>query len=403
MAKLDEQDGNLRRHWTLDPDVAYLNHGSFGACPIEVLAAQQELRARLERQPVRFFVRELEGLLDAARRELAAFLGADAEGLAFVNNATSGVNTVLRSLDWGPGDELLTTDHEYNACRNALNYVAERSGAKVVVARIPFPIDSPDQALEALLAAVTPRTRLALFDHVTSQTGLLLPAKQAVHELAQRGVETLVDGAHAPGMLELDLRGLGATYYTGNCHKWLCAPKGAAFLYVTEERRESIRPLVISHGANAPTIERPRFRHEFDWMGTDDPTPALCVPEAIRFIDSLLPGGWPAVRRRNRGLVLQGRKLLCEALHLPAPAPDAMIGSLASLPLPAGSPDPPRSALYADPLQDALLARGIEVPVIPWPSPPRRLLRISAQLYNRIDEYELLADALGDALTERRA
>jgi len=387
-----------RRHWTLDPEIAFLNHGSFGACPLPVLRAQQELRDRLERQPVRFFVRDLEGLLDAARRELASFLGADPESLAFVTNATTGVNSVLRSLQWNEGDELLTTDHEYNACRNALDFVAQRSGAKVVVAKIPFPIGSSDEALEALLACVTKRTRIALFDHVTSQTGMVLPVEAAVREFHARGVETLVDGAHAPGMLTLDLNALQPTYYTGNCHKWLCAPKGAAFLHVSSERRPDIRPLVISHGANAPDSERPRFRHEFDWVGTDDPTAALCVPEAIRFMGSLLPGGWPALREQNHQLAIAGRKLLCETLGIETPCPDSMIGCLASLPLPAGSPAPPKSALYADPLQDALLARGFEVPVIPWPAPPQRLIRISAQIYNRPEQYELLARSLGEVL-----
>ena len=389
---------DLRRHWTLEPDVAFLNHGSFGACPLPVLQAQQDLRQRLERQPVRFFVRDLEGLLDAARRDLASFLGADPESLAFVNNATTGVNSVLRSLTWNKGDELLTTDHEYNACRNALDFVAERSGAKVVVAKIPFPIGSSDEALEALLACVTERTRLALFDHVTSQTGMVLPVEAAVREFHARGVETLVDGAHAPGMLPLDLNALQPTYYTGNCHKWLCAPKGAAFLHVSSKRRPDIRPVVISHGANTADTERPRFRHEFDWVGTDDPTAALCVPEAIRFMGSLLPGGWPALREQNHQLAIAGRKLVCEALGIEAPCPDSMIGCLASLPLPAGSPAPPKSALYADPLQDALLARGIEVPVIPWPAPPQRLIRISAQIYNRPEQYELLARSLGEVL-----
>ena len=398
MSEVRDSGVDFAKNWTLDPDVAFLNHGSFGACPRPVLQAQQRLRERLERQPVRFFVRDLEGLLDAARRELAGFLGADAENLAFVSNATTGVNSVLRSLKWNAGDELLTTDHEYNACRNALDFVAERAGAKVVVAKIPFPIASPDEALEALLTRVTERTRIALFDHVTSQTGLVLPVEQAVREFHARGVETLVDGAHAPGMLPLELSTLGATYYTGNCHKWLCAPKGAAFLHVSRERRDEIRPVVISHGANAPRSDRPRFRHEFDWVGTDDPTAALCVPEAIRFMESLLPGGWPALREQNRRLVLTGRKLLCEALGIEAPCPDSMIGTLASLPLPAGSPDPPTSALYADPLQNELLARGIEVPVIPWPAPPQRLIRISAQIYNRHEQYEQLARSLSEIL-----
>lgn len=389
---------DLARHWTLDPDVAFLNHGSFGACPRLVLARQAELRADLERQPVDFFVRRYEGMLDQARQDLAKFLVADPEGLVPVSNATTGVNAVLRSLGFEPGDELVVTDHEYNACRNALEFVAGRHGARVRVARIPFPIDDAGRILDRILAEVGPKTRLVLVDHITSQTGLVVPLEELAPELARRGIEVLVDGAHAPGMLPLDLGALieaGVTYYTGNCHKWLCAPKGAGFLYVREDRREAVRPVVISHGANTPRPGRSRFHTEFDWVGTDDPTAFLSMPAALHFIRSLLPGGWPEVREHNRRLVLAGRKHLCEALEIDPPAPESLIGSLASLPLPDGSPEPPKSALYADPLQERLLAEhGIEVPIVPWPAPPKRLIRISAQLYNHEDQYRKLAAVL---------
>ena len=392
-------DPGLRRHWRLDPDVRYLNHGSFGACPAPVLERQRLLREEMERQPVQFLARELEARLDAARRQLAGFVGAAAEDLVWVSNATTGVNAVLRSLDLRPGDELLTTDHEYNACRNALDFAAEQTRARVVVVAVPFPIASADDVVERLLDAVTQRARIALLDHVTSQTGLVLPIGRLVRELAERGVDTLVDGAHAPGMLDLDLEAIGAAYYTGNCHKWMCAPKGAAFLHVRRDLQPEVRPVVISHGANSPRTDRSRFLIEFDWVGTDDPTAVLCVPEAIRFMAGLLPGGWPEVRERNRRLVLQGRDLICRALGIDPPCPDAMIGALAAMPLPPGSTDPPTSALYTDPLQEVLLERwGIEVPVIPWPAPPARLIRISAQLYNRPEEYGLLANALESLL-----
>ena len=394
-------DLDLRQHWGLDPEITFLNHGSFGACPLAVLEHQRQLRERMERQPVQFLARELEPLLDEARAELASFLGAAAEDLAWLSNATTGVNAVLQSLAFGPGDELLTTDHEYNACRNALEHAAGRSGATVVVAPVPFPLGSPDEVVDAVLSRVTARTRLALIDHVTSPTGLVLPIERLVRELAGRGVETLVDGAHAPGMLELSLDELGAAYFTGNCHKWLCAPKGAAFLHVRRDRRNRVRPLVISHGANSPRRDRSRYHLEFDWTGTDDPTAWLSVPAAIRFMGGLVEGGWPELRRRNRRLALQARDELCRALGVEPGCPDEMVGSMAALPLPPGAPGSTTSALYTDELQSALLRRfQIEVPIIPWPAPPARLVRISAQVYNRPEQYRRLAAALVELLAD---
>lgn len=386
------------RFWSLDPAVTFLNHGSFGACPLTVLLAQAGLREQLEREPVSFFVREFEQLLDAARSQLAKFVGADPAELAFVPNATTGVNAVLRSLKFESGDELLTTDHEYNACRNALDFIADRTGARVVVAKIPFPIDSPEQVVEAVVERVSAKTRLALLDHVTSQTGLIFPIQQLVSQLAERGVDTLIDGAHAPGMVPLNLREIGATYYTGNCHKWLCAPKGAAFLYVRLDKQPAIRPLTISHGANSPRSERSRFQLEFDWMGTDDPTAYLCVPEAIRFMGSLLPGGWLELMARNRDMALAARQLLCEALGVSLPCPAQMIGSMAVVPLPDSLPDIVKTKLIP-PLQNALWERfKIEVPVIPRAVAPKQLIRISAQLYNTRQQYEYLARVLVDLL-----
>jgi isopenicillin-N epimerase len=382
-------------HWTLDPQVDFLNHGSFGACPRPVLEAQSELRARMERQPLQFLARDLEGLLDDARRALARFVGADPDDLAFVPNATTGVNTVIRSLELQPGDELVATDHSYNACLNALRWY-EKQGVKVAIAKVPWPIAGPWQVVDAVLGAVTDRTRLALIDHVTSPTGLVFPVQEIVRRLDQRGIDTLVDGAHAPGMLPLNVREIGAAWYTGNCHKWLCAPKGAAFLQVRRDRQQGLRPLVISHGANSARTDRPRFRLEFDWSGTDDPTPFLCIPYALRFLGALLPGGWPELMERNHALAARGRRLLCDALRIEAPAPDQMLGSLASVPLPdfAGA-IPPAGGVPWHPLQKALLEKhGIEAPVMNFPAAPKQLIRISAQIYNSEAQLARLAAAL---------
>ena len=381
--------------WPLDPGIAFLNHGSFGSCPRAVLELQQRLRERIERQPVQFFMRDLEALVDAARAMLAQFVGTDTDDLVFVPNATVGVNTVLRSLRFAPGDELLVTDHEYNACRNALQHAAERNGAQTVVVPIPFPLRSAQQIVDAILQRVTPRTRLALIDHVTSQTGLVMPIEALVRELQARGIDTLVDGAHAPGMVPLDLRRIDAAYYTGNCHKWLCAPKGAGFLRVRRDRQHDVRPLVISHGANSERTDRSRYLIEFGWTGTGDPTAALCVPEALRFIGALLPGAWPEVMQRNRELALAARKTLCEALSIDPGAPEELIGTLVSVPIRDAQHARAPDALHLDPLQERLLEEhAIEVPVIHWPRWPKRLLRISAQLYNSLPQYERLAAAL---------
>lgn len=393
---MDTNDTDFARHWTLDRSVHFLNHGSFGATPRVVLEAQRALQDRMERQPLRFFIRELEALMDAARATLGELIGAGADDIAFVPNATAGVNTVLRSLIFKPGDELVVTSHEYNACKNAIDAAADRTGARVVVAKIPYPIASPDEAVDAVLAVVTDKTRLVLIDHITSQTALVLPVERVARAMAERGIDVLIDGAHAPGMVPLDLRAINAAYYTGNCHKWLCAPKGAAFLYVRPDRQALIRPLSISHGANSPRTDRSRFRIEFDWTGTDDPTAHLCISESIRFLQSLVPGGLPEVMRRNREKALTARARLATVLGVDLPCPDSMIGAIATLPLPDGTPGASTSPFFLDPLQDALLETySIEIPVIPWPAPPKRLIRISAQIYNTEADYE----ALGAALT----
>ena len=394
---------DLAALWPLDPAVTFLNHGSYGACPKAVLEHQAALRAELEAEPVLFLGRNLEARLDAARARLAAFLGADPDDLAFVTNATGGVNAVLRSLSFAAGDEVLTTDHAYAACKNTLDYVAGRSGVKVNVAVVPFPLASPDEVVAAVLAKVTPKTRLALLDHITSPTALVLPIAKLVRELAARGIDALVDGAHGPGMVPLDLNALGAAYYTGNCHKWLCTPKGSAFLWVRRDRQAAVHPLTISHGHTGEREGRTRFRLEFDWMGTSDPTAWLTVPMAIDYLGALLPGGWPALMARNRALVLEGRALLCAAAGSPPVCPEEMVGSIASVRLP-DSPLKKPAWRQPDPLQPRLFGEwGIEVPIMRWPAAPKRLIRISAQLYNRREQYVRLAGGLAKELAAEPA
>ena len=375
--------------WSLDPSVIYLNHGSFGACPSAVLDAQAALRQEMEREPVDFLVAALPSRLNAAREALAAFLTAEPADLVFVPNATAGVNAVLRSLPLAPGDELLVTNHTYAACRKTVDFVAERSGARMVTANLPFPCHNEDEIVSSVLNCVSARTKLALIDHVTSPTALVLPAARLVSELQTRGIDTLVDGAHAPGMVPLGLSELGAAYYTGNAHKWLCAPKGAAFLHVRRDRQALLHPTVISHGYSAG------FQAEFDWTGTFDPTPWLCIPEALRYIGGLLPGGWPQVMAVNRALTLQARSVLLESSGADAPCPEAMIGSMASMPLPPAAVGSPAHRLDCAGLHAWFRERGVETWLHPHPVP---LLRISAQLYNDLDQFTRLSDLLGQAL-----
>jgi isopenicillin-N epimerase len=363
------------------------------------LEAQNEWRRQFEFRPVEF-VRALPARLDEVRQQVGPFLGVSPEDLVFVRNATEGVNAVLRSLSFQPGDELLTTNHTYAACNNALRFIAERAGATVRAVEVPFPLTSAAEVVEAISRGVTQRTRLALIDHVTSPTGLVFPITNIVRVLRELGVETLVDGAHAPGMVDLNIEAIGAAYYTGNFHKWLCAPKGAGLLWVRPDLQSRILPPVISHGFSAPLESR--YRALFDWTGTQDPSPWLCIPDALRVMADLVPGGWKRVQQQNHALALQARDVLCASLGVAAPAPDSMLGALAAVPLPSAlDPDSDALSLYTK-----LVERGFETLVMPWPTPTSstgptpggRVLRVSAQLYNTLDDYQRLAKVLGELL-----
>jgi isopenicillin-N epimerase len=377
--------------FVLDPSLVFLNHGSFGACPKRVLDAQTEIRARMEADPIGFFERELPERLDAARIAVAKIVSADPEGFAFVRNASSGVNAVLQSFPLAKGDAVLTTDHAYPACRNALAHWAERAGAELVVAKVPFPLTHEDEVVDAITRATTPRVKLALIDHVTSPTGLVLPIERIVSALEERGVAVLVDGAHAPGMVPLAIDRMAPSFYTGNFHKWLCAPKGAAMLWVRADRRAGLHPTSISHGYTSQECSpsRSRFHEEFDWTGTDDPSAPLCVPFAAEVMAEM-SGSLGKLAEENRALALTARRLLAEGLGVPLPAPDSMIGSLASIPIPPRTDE----GTGRDPLYLALFEQRIRVPIFPWPGPRDRVLRVSAQRHNDLSQYETLLAAV---------
>lgn len=417
-------------HFALDRSVVFLNHGSFGSVPVAVAAEQERWQRRMESEPIRWFVSELEPALDAARERMAAFVGCDADGFAFVANATAGVSTVARSLDLKPGDELLTSTHEYNACNNALRHVARHSGAAVVSVPLPYPVTGPDEIVSLLTAAVTARTRFVLVSHITSPTGLILPVERLIPALrdaaraagAER-MEIMVDGAHVPAHLPVKVGQLACDYYTGNFHKWLCAPKGSAFLWVAPDKRQAVHPLVISHGANADRPSRTRFRLEFDFLGSMDYSPFLATPAAIDFLAGLHPNGvWGAVNH-CRGMVAQAREHLADLLGTPSPAPPEMFGTMAAVLLPPHDGDRTarllaRPTAYHDALQDRLVDRwGLQVPVIrmaelpprpgvaavPQPAGPSgvaRWVRLSAAIYNHPEQYRYLGRALQAELAE---
>ena len=393
--------------WALDPTVTFLNHGSFGACLRAILEVQRGWRDKLEMNPVRLLGRDLEDLLDWSRSEIGGFVGASADDLALMPNATAGINTILRSLRWKAGDEVLATDHSYNAALNALRFAAAGSSTRVVLARIPFPIESPDQAFDAIMAAVTPHTKLAMIEHVTSPTALIFPIERIVPALAEKGVDVLVDGAHGPGMVPLKIADLAPAYYAGTTHKWVCAPKGTAFLYVRRDRQATIKPLAISHGASDTRTDRSRFRLDFDWTGTFDPAAWLTIPAAIDGLGEMLPGGWPSVIAANTELTAKARAMLAAALHTEVQSPDSMTGSMASLRLPGGPWSRAEVLRRMEMIESALRGRHFEVPLMPWPSPwlvdsgdlPEStefelLVRISAHVYNYLGQYERLASIL---------
>lgn len=377
----------IRPEFFLDPEIAFLNHGSFGAVPRAVLAAQDDWRRRIERQPVSFLVRELPPALRQAAEVLGAFVGADGCDIVFVDNVTAGINAVLRSLELAPGDEVLHTSHGYGAINKAIRFACAQAEAIAVEARVPFPIAGGAQVAEAVAAALSPRTRLAVIDHVTSPTALVLPIERLIALCRERGVAVLIDGAHGPGMLPLDLTRLGADYYTGNCHKWLFAPKGTGFLWVAPERQAALKPLVISWGHGDG------FTKGFDWPGTRDFSGWLALPAAVEFLEGL---GAERLRAHNNDLAAGAAEMLQETWRVEPAAPPDLLAAMRTIALP-GDLSPSRA--LADRIHDALVdAHRVEVPVLEFAG--RIWLRISAQCYNTFADYERLVQALPKVLAQ---
>ncbi len=369
-----------------------LNNGSYGLTPAVVRDAQIELQRRLEEDPVRFFKADLEDYSDDTRRAIAAFTRVDASDIALVPNGTFAVATVLNNLDLNPGDEILVTDHEYMATFNELGKVCRATGAKVTIAKVPFPDVSPEQVVDSVVSMMTDRTRVVLVSHITSASALVMPVKEIVEAAKQRGIETFLDGAHTPGQIDLNIGDLDPTWYAASCHKWLACPKGTGFIYTSPNRQRGFKPMVLSCRVHETREERDAYLCDFDYTGTNDYTGNLVIPVAIEHMGAQLPGGWDALRRRNHDLVVAGAKIVCDALGIEQQIPASMLGSMVSIPLP-GSCEP--STLLGEGLWDRLyLNHGLQAPVWDLPGVCERMVRVSAQLYNTLGDFERLGEAL---------
>ncbi len=374
----------LLPHWTLEEGMIFLNHGSFGATPRLVQAEAARWQSRMESQPVRFFRDELPPALRAAATALAGFVGTAPERLAFVENATSGINAVLRSMRWQPGDEIVTTSHVYNAVRQTFAFLTTSAGVTSVEVPLGMPLSDATDVTHAIAARITPRTRLIVIDHIASATAVILPVSEIVALARAAGVPVLIDGAHAPGMVDLAIDGLGADYYVGNCHKWLCSPKGAAFLAVAPNAAVAPHPSVISHGFGQG------FSAEFDWIGTRDCSPWLATPAAIDLHHAI---GGQALRQRSTDLARTMAAMLADALGTQTGAPTGLFGAIATIRLPfSGHGD----WVMAHALRDWIWKnRRMELLVTAFDG--QFWIRISAAPYNEAADYEAIPAALHDA------
>lgn len=375
--------------YLLEPDITFLNHGSYGACTEAVFADYQRWQRRLEAQPVRFLGRELPHLLNEARNVLGRFLGTSGDNLAFVPNATLGVNIVARSLDLQPGDEVLATDHEYGAVNNMWRLICKRRGARYIEQPIPLPLISEAAFVDALWAGVTERTRVIAISHITSPTALIFPVGEVCRRAREAGIITVIDGAHAPGHIDLELDSLDADFYAGNSHKWLGSAKGSGFLYVTPNEQERLVPLVVSHGMTRDMGFGSPFRNRFGWTGTADPAAHLSVPAAVAQHQS---DAMSTLRAHCRELARSAKAQLVDSLGTAPLSDDVRIGQMAAVPLPdsvcSNRAEPLRAALWNE--------HRVEIPIVPWKA--GALARISIAPYNDAGDVERLIEALGAVL-----
>ncbi len=387
--------------WPIRPGLTQLNHGSYGSCPAVVGDAQAEVRRRLELDPVRFFKNDLEHYADAARRALGAFVGAPAEDLALVPNGTFAIATALHGAGLEAGDEVVITNHEYAATINELDRLCARVGCRKVVAEVPFPNVCEDDVAHAVLGAITERTKLVIVSHIASASALVFPVERIVPAVRALGIDIVVDGAHTPGQLPLNIAELNPTYYAASCHKWLCTPKGTGFLYAEPEAQRRIKPLALSCRVHERRADRKAFLCDFDYVGTGDYSANLVIPVAIEHLGAQMPGGWDTLYQRNHRLARAGARAVCDRLGIDQPVPDGMTGTMVGVVLPADGYTP--GDLFDDALWDRVYTNhGIQVPIWAMPDIAKRVMRLSAQLYNTLDDYERLGEALAVELARER-
>jgi isopenicillin-N epimerase len=383
---------SLRQLFLLDPEIIFLNHGSFGACPIPVFDTYQVWQRQLERQPVDFLGRRIPELMAEARVRLGEFLGAAADNLVFFTNPTSAINMVARNLPLEPGDEILTSDHEYGAMDRTWNFICRQRHASYIHRPVCLPVESAASFVENFWAGVTPRTRVIFLSHITSPTALIFPLAEICRRARQTGILTVIDGAHAPGQIDLNLTELDADLYSGACHKWLMAPKGAAFLFANRSVQHLLDPLVVSWGYESEQPGPSRFIDYHEWQGTRDPSAFLSVPAAIDFQAEY---GWAEVRKRCHDLAADTRRKIDRLTGLPSICPDSpeWFAQMFTARLPQG--------IDLQALQKRLYEKyRIEVPVISWNR--QNFIRVSFQGYNHPSDGQALVDALGALLEPKR-
>lgn len=385
----------------LDPEITMLNGASYGCVPAVVRDAQDELARRIELDPVRFYKHDLEYYCDHARQAIARLVNCDAGDLALMPNGTFAVSSVLLSLNLQPGDEIVVTDHEYQATTNELGRVCAASGARVVIAKLPFPEITPEIACESIVSTITDRTRLVVCSHITSATSLVLPIADIIDGARAKGVDVLIDGAHGPGQVPIDLHALRPAYYAASCHKWLGASKGTGFLYADPDRQKRLKPAVLSCRTHAVRPERKAFLCDFDYVGTEDRTGNLVLPVAIEHLSNQHADGLGGLQQRNRDIASAGARKVADAAGIGALAPESMTASMVSIPLPIPENGIRPGAVYDDELWDRLrLEHKIQAPAWALPGVHPRLMRVSCQWYNTAEDFERLASVLPGVLRQ---